>query len=76
MVIYKNVYHTLYSISKVTRFKRTWKGLLVYGKITAEYIFDPGIDKCDTETVDHILIPSYFSDMKGIAQRLNAMIYQ
>lgn len=74
ITIQKNVYCEFYHVHSVTEVKKTWKGICVQGRITAEYIYDPEIGRHDTEELDRILIPPYFNDMESIAQNLGIII--
>jgi hypothetical protein len=73
LIIQKKICRELYHISTVTAVKRTWKGITVYGKTSAEYNYDPEIGRHDTEALDHIRIPPYFGNGKDIARELEKL---
>lgn len=75
IMIPDNSYRTLYHIRLITGVKRTWKGIVVQGRITAEYIYDPEIGIYKSEELDRITIMPYFENTKGIEKSLRMLAH-
>lgn len=68
---FRTGYDTTFRILSVSRFKPRSLGIVVHGDITEEHTCESRMGGNKTKQRASILIPSYFSDMKVIAQHLS-----
>ncbi len=68
---FRTGYDTAFRIFSVTRVKHQSLGIVVHGTITAEYTRESNMGRNRTDQRASIFIPSYFSDMKMVAQYLS-----